>query len=198
MAELAPLTEADRRDIARQISAMLPTVSLDGPPGSPGPTLGTSYPVEMLQLAPVVEGRPLRDAIASTGRWHHQLENARSSFARSETTMSWYEDNAPGRASRPGHAVNALVQSRLAGLIDETAAWIDSVDATSDEAHLLVAPAYNLTCIRLVGETGDRVVAVERPQRLARLEMRHFYDGEVFMTILRDVPPVSGVPLRKS
>lgn len=196
MAELAPLTDADRRDIARQIGAMQSFALLGGPPGSSGPTLGASYPVDMLLLGLVLDGQPLRDAVKNTGRWHHQLDAARSSFARSDTEPTGEGLNAPGRAKRSGHAVNALVESKLASLIDETAAWIDSVDTASDVAHLLVAPAYNLTSIRLVGENGDRVVVVERPQRLAQLEMRRIYDGEEFLAILRDVHPVSGVPTR--
>ena len=122
--------------------------------------------------------------------------NTRNSFARSETDMPGPAGDAPISRRRSGHAVNALVQSRLAGMIAESADWIDSVDNERDEARLLVVPGYNLTCIRLAGTDRDRIVVVERPQRLARLEMRQFYDGDTFMAILRDVPPVSGVPDR--
>jgi hypothetical protein len=198
MAELVPLSDTERRDIARQIGSMLPAAPLGGPPGSGNaPRLGASYPIDILPLAPVAAGASLREAVYATGRWHHQIAAAQSCFARSEAASAPPPSGGAEDIRSAGHIVNALVESRLADLIDRTATWIDAIDKTPDEARLLVAPAYNLTCIRLLGQREDRIVPVEWPHRLARLETEHFYSDDEFMMILRDVPPVRGVPSRE-
>lgn len=194
MARAPQLSEAVRLSVARQIGERMPsrTESLTGEPAS----LGESFPIFVLPFDEVQRlnnpedlAPELRLLLIDTGVWHHQIVEGggASLFARSRDL-----------GGNERLEVQEVVEARSAERIAETVEWIDanapgriSEDAT---AVLLLAPAFYLTAFWLTETRDERIVVVERPERLAALETHVFYPVHAFLRVLASQTDAFGLP----
>jgi hypothetical protein len=181
------LPDSVRQNIASQIAQRLPVEAFRAAPGAAaGPSLAESFPIEMLSLGKLRDGAEINEAAHYIGRWHHQIHapGGEPRFARSVEVE-------PSVSYRIGEVVTGPLSQKLSHVI----AWIDEhlgdVDGT---ASLLLIPDYLTTCIRIHGPTVEKIVVVERPERLSALELDVAFDAHAFLELLRNETPSAGIP----
>lgn len=181
----ARLSDAIRLSIADQIGQMLPAeegfVEQEL-------VLGESLPVRTLTADALqkVDGA-LRDATESSAEWHHQLVRGGDVAALTATSIGNEGEQIVVEVAEPPFA-QAL--ARAVSRLDE------ELGESDDRAELLIVPAYYLVAILLTGPT-ERVLVVDRPERLSTVEIGYLYPSALFVEALRRFPPAAGVPDRR-
>ena len=188
MARAPELPEDVRRSVAEQIGERF-----DPAPGfapREGSLLGASFRVFVLRRDRIDLDGPISATVEFSGRWHHQIvdQGGERLFARSQ------------QVGDKGLQVEEVVQASLAGAIAAAIRWIDA-DAANQfdadaEANLLVVPAFYVTAFWLTDRGEDKIVVVDRPNRLQALRLETVYSAGSFLLALAEPPGAFGMPQR--
>ena len=159
-------------------------------PSPPRPThLAESFPVWSLDPASYPpRGARVRELGRPSGAWHHQIRhsNGVAQYARSR-----------GEGLRPEDwRVVEIVESPLAGAIEDAVAWLDIHARDRSIARLVHIPAYLMVAFWLESSDSDRILLVQAPRTYAgEFDMRRLYPAAEFLARLRLIPRVKGVLL---
>jgi hypothetical protein len=123
-----------------------------------------------------------------TGRWHHQIKlNGRAeSFARSMPL-------GPDAAS---WMVRELFESEIAKKIDDAIEWIDQNVKGDPVVRLLIVPAYHLHAFWLKEGDASKVLIVDMPPGLTRLQYGKLYTSKEFLDALAQEQHIIGISSR--
>jgi len=186
MVTTATLPDEVRQDLADQIGRLLPQEQAFV---GESLTLGESMPVRVLSANAVqtIDGS-LREGTEALNEWHHQILTQEGVATFTATSVSIDGGEA--------QSVVEVAQPEFASLISRAVTRLDEEYGDQDGvAELLMAPAYYLVAILITG-ADERVLIVDRPERLSTLEIGYLYPAAAFLEALRRYPPSSGVPVR--
>jgi len=184
MVQVAGLSEQDRMSVADQVGWMVPQEAglVDGGDLE----LAESLPVRSLRSDRLhgLDG-PLRDVTDDLAEWRHQiLRGERTAFT------------AASVAGEDGQEVVELAETGFAEALSHAIRSLDERLGDDDDlAELLIVPSYFLVAILISGRE-ERVLVVERPERLSSIEVGYIYPSAQFVEALRRYPPATGVPPR--
>jgi hypothetical protein len=163
---------------------------LSAQPGQPSLTLHESMPIWTLPLSAVSQSdRPLSTLAKYTFSWHHQLHINNNPLAYAVTKQKGDDANSHSFASLGTRELSKTIDTALAKLDQE--GWDDTV------VRFLTIPSYLLEGLWLHQKDRDWVIPLSFPPNLRSLNQFTEYQSVEFLVILREQPPVKGVPLRE-
>jgi hypothetical protein len=149
--------------------------------------LGETLPVWVLGAEAVQGGaKGLELAARPTALWHHQVTSGPRpvAFARSIALGPSPED----------WKVQEATASPIAEAIARAIRWTEANVDHDAVARLLIAPAYYLHALWLLGSQQGHIVIADRPRAYEALRLEHLYTTDEFLKVLAGLRPASGVP----